>query len=763
MSRIRIVIDREREWDPVDPNVVEVADEDDYLAARRRMRTEPVTIWVTSDSLARRFDDLRFDPLTDFIQYDPRQELAEALDVSGIPEIISKELIHREGLIAAARREKRAPDETLLAWTLRTILGPPWGKEQLSKEDVAGVLGTLATDGERVEALRELLEWQLRVWGQNSYAAELWRWLAESPAQRARCLWACWMTKGYGDVRLQWLTQEGYQPDDINQADSLLPLLPSSLQLAPGGVSARIMQLVQSELSSCLEKTGIRGLPSPRARFVESLAAVRDHLVKQAKGGEGLTPDDVRSVTEWAEGYRSTPLGDQLLFLAEMMELHPLPARLRTDATWAEASRWLERGYLPAYRSRCVCERLGETRELVQSFEHWLMDNYRRLMMQDEAGLHWFTAGVGDEAQDAAIVLLILDGLPHALVEWLRAMLLAEAPLQVAREQTFLSLLPTTTHTNRPSLLSGRLPDSTRTPDEDVGDEGRASMTLIREPVLPLAILQNLQPGERAVYHWVVADQELLHKPMASVERWLRAQSAVRELARSLAKFAEDAERRSQRVWLGCINDHGWTELPSDAQAVPLPPELTECIAHGRLLKGVTAEQYGLSLDAAGFFLSEPYTVAPDYTYYGTRPHGAVHGGATPQEVAVSGWWVTNGPVEEPLDLGVELVGSIRRAVTANQAVLRLHNPNQIAVEVLQVELVRLTIREPTLPLSINSGGIVQIKVNCDASGVQDALRVEGKIRWRVRNRSKSQEVHMQVATVGAAETDRDFESMFDV
>jgi hypothetical protein len=250
---------------------------------------------------------------------------------------------------------------------------------------------------------------------------------------------------------------------------------------------------------------------------------------------------------------------------------------------------------------------------------------------------------------------------------------------------------------------------------------------------------------------------------MASLDRWLRAQSALRDLSRSLVQFVEDAERRGLRVWLGCANDHGWTELPSDAQPVLIPQELADRIAHGRLLKGIAEERYGLALDAAGFFLSEPCTIAAGYTYFGTRPHGAVHGGATPQEVAVSGWWATNAPLPKPLDLGVEIVGQIRRAVAANQAVLRLHNPNPAPIDVAVIDLKPLAIREPDLPLTITDGGTAEIEANCDASAARDTLQVAGKICWRWRGQSQSQSVRMQVATVGAAEADQGFEGMFDV
>jgi hypothetical protein len=765
MADLRIVLDPEREWRPVGPNVIEVANEDDYYRARHNIRATTgggslLTIWVTAGSLAHRFDDLRSAAAVQVVEYDVRRDLADALGVSGVPDLVTADVIRSSDLIAKAQTIDRSPDEPVLSWTLRAVRGTPWGKAQVSDRDVPGILAALGAEDEWTQTLRDIIVWQLRVWQRNSYAGALWKWLAEAPAERARCVWACWATAGFGGPRTQWLTQEGHELADIDQAGEFVALLPGGLTPPTGAISIRLRQFIQSELAARLQASGIGALPGPRARLVEELSAAVSWLTQRATDGDELTGDEADALLRWGEDHRSTALGGRLLFLTQVLRVAPLPLPLAADADWAEVSHWLERAYLPAYLNRAVRGRLDETEKAVRSFERWAMSNYHRLMMQEEGpGLHWYAAELEGKRQDAAVVLLILDGVPHALVRWLRDELEAGTSLQTASEGTFLSLLPTTTAVNRPSLVTRQLPDAASPPP--TGEE--PAITIIREPTLPLAALQSVQRGDCPVYHWRMVDQDLLHPPMPALDRWLRAHSAVLDLGRSLKHVMRDAEQRGLTLWLGLVSDHGWTELPATAPSVPIPDDLLERVAHGRVLKGIADERYGLPLDASAFFLAEPYTLAATYGYYGSRPHGAVHGGATPQEMAVFGCWATNAQVPRPLDLGVEVVGEVARGLRGNPAVLRVRNPNTVAVDVLGIELDRVSLGDIRWPVRINAGGQVELSAVCDASTARNALAVCGRMPWRWRGQSQLQTIQMQVPTTGAAEADRGFEGMFDV
>ena len=88
-------------------------------------------------------------------------------------------------------------------------------------------------------------------------------------------------------------------------------------------------------------------------------------------------------------------------------------------------------------------------------------------------------------------------------------------------------------------------------------------------------------------------------------------------------------------------------------------------------------------------------TIATGYSYLGRRPHGAVHGGATPQETVVFGFWATTLSVTALADLGLTVTGTVRRAVKDNAVVVRLVNPNAEAVMVHRAVLHGLQIRGP--------------------------------------------------------------------
>lgn len=769
MTKLRIIIDPRRQWPGAGSHLLHVRTEDEYYRARLQLRTsrrdqEPLTIWVTAPTLAGRFDDLRSDPEIEVVEYKPRRELARLLGLEDFPDLVTEDLVTECDLLIKAREEPRRAEESGLSWVLRVTLGEPWGYAQLVGAQPALALRSLASSGANLGALSELVAWQLRQWGRTGQVAEAWDWLAEDPRHRARCLLACWATEDYGERRLQWLTQEGYDPSEVSQAIEYTPLFNIGPAEASGAVDHRLRQLIVGELRARLEKEGPAALGSARARVHEELTAVQSYIEQRARSRAVLDSDEVAAVGSWTETFRGDARAEELELAAHLMEAVPLPSPLPEDAKWTQVARWIDASYLPAYCCRAVSGDLAATTPLVQSFERWVAQQYRRQMRREGVGLHWFGAAAGQRQQEAAVVVVVLDGMPYQIVKWLTSRLRSEGGMRLASRDTYLAMLPTTTETSAGSLVSGRLPDETRKDDrESVAKNLRVApqkLSLTAESVPDLSKTITMQPEDALVCHYLGVDRELLHKPMPALQRWLGAYRIARQVAEKVDECFRAAEERSLPLWLGCINDHGWTELPEEAEAVGLPDDLAASVDHARVIRGSAEETYGFALDRGEFFLPESCTVAAGYRYFGTRPHGAVHGGATPQEMAVFGFWLTNTEAPKLEDIGIEILGEVRRGRAHNSVYLRISNPNAAVVQVTALRLTGVGCCEDALPATIGPRDAVDLKAVCDASSAKELLTLTGRIDWQSSGTCRSQDVELRLETVGAARAVSEFEDM---
>lgn len=766
MAKIRIIIDPGREGLPGTGDVV-VESESDYLAARLRVRqslTEEreLTVWVRTGALAGRFDDLAQDPLVDFQRFDLRQELAALLGVPAVPEVVTAELIRACDLLATARRFGLREGESALAWCYRVLLDERWAKPTVTIHDIPAIIEKLANLDQ--PELKELVSTRLSAWGQSSRGARLWSWLAEDPFRRARAFAAYLAVRGYGDESLQWLTQAGFSLQEVQEAGAVAESLPNVTFASSFKLPEIIRQHLDRELKRRLAEEGVSAIRAAQARTDVEQRAVFGYLRERAERREPLSPEESRELTEWAAGDADGEMFQQIRVAAELMTETALPRPLAPNASWEQAAHWVEVEYMPAYISRAVTNRLEETTEAVASFEAWLSTHYGSLMQDNRAGLHWFCAGRQHLLSEGRVVLICLDGVPLPAVKWLRERLAQVPGVTVDYEGVHLAPVPSLTPIGKPVLLSARLPDQASA----VEHEALAHSFGVPADVIRIAAspddMSMLFPREVMFYHYRHIDEHLLHKRLPNFQRWLHCLRRITELADSLQTLLHRAVEEGAQLWLGCASDHGWTELPASATRVEYPQELATAETHHRVLAGVADSRYGIPLLAADFFLRDCYTVARGYSYLGSKPHGATHGGMTPQEVMVYGLWLTTAPVAALSELVLEVRGEIRRAIACNPADLQIKNPNAEEVTVTEIDLSRVTPTTEVLPLSVAAGGEVEVSVVCDASSCTDMLQIQGTIAWVSKSgRRRDQQVDFWVPTKGAATTDRDFEDMFRV
>jgi hypothetical protein len=768
MGRLRILIDPAHEAGLSAPQAMEVASDADYYRSRALLRDwrpgcAVQVIWVTSGAMASRYDDLLGDARFEVIRYSPRVLLCEALGAASLPEIISDKMIAECSLLQMAQSHPPHGGEVPEDWCLRVTLGPCWRSAAPSRDRLPDVLDSLCRTTDGHWSLKDLVTWRLRQWAAPHIDGGVFTWLAEDPFVRARCLASCWAVRGYGEVARQWVEQDGTEPEVVQAAWGLAEDLPPSMRACAGAVSPLIDAQIRHELGTCLEREGVAALARARACTPGEMRVAYEYVRRRIEGGEGCTADEADRIVTWANQREGNTLAQRLALAVRLSTEIPMPAPLGADATWEEAAVWLETGYFAGYQPRAVTGRLDETVQQVESFEKWLCSNYRLLVTNTEAGLHCFVGSSPIANPDGVTALVLLDGVPAPLGRYLRERLGGRGQLDVISEGLRLALLPTLTPTNRECLLSGRLPDQAVGSGladlcGALGGDAREARAVDR---LDASISPD--PGEILFVHWRAVDEELLHKSMGSLDRWLRACSELDKLAEGVSAFVDEANARNLPVLIGFISDHGWTELPDDAPVVAVPEELAAQCTHRRVIQGAAEPTCGVDLPRHEYFLPSDTTLASGYSCLDRRPHGAVHGGATPQETVVFGFWATTIATASPADLGVSVLGTVRRAVSGNAVTLRIVNPNGEPVIVHQIALERLSLTEHTVPVQVGASGAAELRVLCDASDATGPVAVAGSVAWSTQSgRRRRQPVALSVATTGAAESDSAFEGMFD-
>jgi hypothetical protein len=235
-------------------------------------------------------------------------------------------------------------------------------------------------------------------------------------------------------------------------------------------------------------------------------------------------------------------------------------------------------------------------------------------------------------------------------------------------------------------------------------------------------------------------------------------------LALEIRDVFQRAKDQEVALWVGCVSDHGWTEIPAEGEQTAIPGEYTEQVEHSRVLRGLAAPEYGWPLEAGDFYLEEPATIARTFDYYGSRPRSAVHGGATPQETVTSGFWLSNVASIRAQNLILQVEGTVARRSPENQVRLTLVNPNPASIEVSALTVAGMDTPDFRSPFTVEEGSLYSMTAVIDASTTTGpSMELCGTITWNAGDHQHIQGVHLVIATKGPAESAESFESMFSV
>lgn len=767
MPDIRVILDPAAQADLVADRIVRVATEADYWQARKDLRVcmereQAIVVWVTSPALISRFDDLKVLEGVEVVDYDLRHELSQLLNFDDLPALFTDTLIGDLGLTGLARTSPPDSGELALTWVLRRLSAEFWGHSRPSDADVCAVLQLLAATPPMPAALQPIVAARIQEWARLDSSRALWQWLREDSIRKARCLAHVYATRGYGPIADQWLQQEGITNDESADAVPQLQFCAPFLRFSEGLLSRPLRQLMSLRVQALFEENGAAAADAVMIGSPEELQCVEQYLARCADEGRALSPGDVAHLERVIGRLPESPQTRRLARATTWLVDQPLPSLLPPAADWFATQHWLESEYFPSCIARSLGPRLLETEEAATSFEDWLLSNYQPMMNMGQTGVHTFCCTPPLDQNKQAMLVVLVDGVPAFLMREFARQLVSRAGLHLTRDGLRLSLLPTRTAQNRRGILSGRLPDQSGAAEPSaVAELVGASPTSV-QVVSVVSDVQTIEPGQVVFCHHRLVDEQWLHKPHKPLARWLGVMEVLDDLAGRLASICALAREGNTELLLGCVSDHGWTEIPP-GPAVPLSDEQSARVSHGRVLDGLADPMFGRPLDRHTFYLDEDSTIASGYTVLGRRPKGAVHGGATPQEAVVYGFWASTTAQASAQDLGIEISGDIRRAVGDNPVTVRIANSNAFPVVVTGVHLSALMVDPGRLPLAVAGGDFGHLPGNCTCEGFGNMIALRGYIEWTPEDGStRRQPVSIELPTTGAAQTDEAFESMFD-
>ncbi|HIE14719.1 TPA: hypothetical protein EYP70_05545 [Candidatus Bathyarchaeota archaeon] len=512
-------------------------------------------------------------------------------------------------------------------------------------------------------------------------------------------------------------------------------------------------------------------LSSISGKLASEADAIKAHLEKEEVIGE--TSSEVLEDVE--EKFKSNPKAAELIKFVSYIKPKRTPSKVERDWSFQEVKSWLKDEYLPYYDSMACRGKVEETTEFVVAFEEWLILNYSELIKSLEALVYGIKGQIDKLKERGPVLLIVIEALGWRWADFLLNELYSKDFYAEMEPDLRLAIAPSVTKISKSSLVRGQLPAQFSAPLENSSD---FYFRLFREAYSSdggticcstdgKEDLSSLLIKESDAYLFLVnkPDGDIVHKGFENeIERRMKFEkylySLIEEIATGIQKYEEYHQGFLTMIITG---DHGYTVLPKSAKGYPAPDN--EYTHHGRVYEGKLAE------DAKKFFvidssigkLDKTYTVTRGYSYFNPKPHGAVHGGITPQELAVPVLSLSRQGIREFLELGINIEGEIRRGRDDNPILVRFSNPNRFSLKIKDASLHLVDLKTPLL-LRIPPQEEVALDAIFNASKVEDlTVEVFGHVSYEGLGRKQDKTVRLELQTTGAAVVSREFEDEFEI
>ncbi|MDA3789378.1 MAG: hypothetical protein PF503_12925 [Desulfobacula sp.] len=113
--------------------------------------------------------------------------------------------------------------------------------------------------------------------------------------------------------------------------------------------------------------------------------------------------------------------------------------------------------------------------------------------------------------------------------------------------------------------------------------------------------------------------------------------------------------------------------------------------------------------------LNDTMMIPKGYACFHNRPHGATHGGCTPQEMAVPWFIVNKNKPIPPTELNFTIEGNIFRKRAENLLTITISNPNPYKITFVEMDIEGMD-QNSDFPKIINANTIEKNNFNYDAS-----------------------------------------------
>ena len=656
---------------------------------------------------------------------DPVLKLANQLQLQVIPEYLKSNphWVVELGLIEKCNNHPTT-GEGIDNWLRRVLLGDVWGKNDPSSvAELSEIFNFLihVTKSTLHPLEKNLITDCLTYWSRiKSDSAELFAWLKNSPFIRAKYIvWEQLLSSFPEDKISTWLQQDYIWYE--------LSLFPSRHKLPRLTLPIQLPESVVSFAKSFLEEEW-KISPDNALSFISgSMEFEKKFLagkLRQQLHNEAAISDTIYNKLL---DFKNFP---DVTALARQLRPAKKPSELMPNCSISDVQKWLDAEYLPFYNSCALLGLVDLTEPYVQAFEIWLKQHYTDMLFGK--GMAYSKIAKLKEHVKAGepVLMIIFDGLDYICArDELMPGLQDNGYFPSTDMVPYLSFLPTQTYIAKPALVAGKmksqitdelpnasfykklLQDYLGIPENDIRsktDRDGSLLELIQESASVYLYLDN---------HF---DQEVLHR---NYRQYLRRkkyieyiQKQANEIVQCLNDFKDMYGKSLQAI---ITSDHGYTIIPKTSEIIDVPLAKngkTRTILSAEIEKDNTLDQgkiWKLNSDLYG--LNETMIIPRGYACFNRRPHGATHGGCTPQEMAVP-WFILNeNKPEPPKELNFSIEGDIFRKRADNPLSVTISNPNQYQIIIVELDIEGMNTID-SIPKTMGSNTVEKIDFKYDAS-----------------------------------------------
>ena len=422
---------------------------------------------------------------------------------------------------------------------------------------------------------------------------------------------------------------------------------------------------IEQKLTNTLNKRGLDAfLEKLSGKLGSEIVTLKNWLNKQ---GLNFTRRDLNSIQE--QKIRQKFGNEEFVSLLDYIP-PPEPKDLSLDSSLEATLHWIKREYLPFFIWTREHEQNEMTEIYAKQFEDWFLSHYEDVIHSEFSLVNIFQTLQKILCNQEKVLYIIVDGLSYWFLE-------SSLPFEVKIDtfKMYCCFPPSITSVNKPSLLSGKLPQETEADHYKLAEKLADAVSNDTKEKLSDFARKKFKLG----IYFVNSFDELLHKRSSYSVLKGELETKLKNLFREIGCL--------QDVFVILTADHGFTILPKKRNNLLHLKDIEGEVSHCRTLKllGDTTVPGCVKIVK---YLPTPYFVASGYQYLESFPKGATHGGLSPEEVTIPLLTISTFVEDfKMLDFGIK--GEIwKKEIRPIEVLIENPNTSSVIVEDLSIEFV---------------------------------------------------------------------------